>query len=97
MYYKRTMQRLFVGILWSKMCTQLTAFLSIDATVHGESRMRLERLLSGAGLSARAALHSVSLSAPHPAVAGLIHGKWYTAYYLACKIKAFLSVLALPT
>ena len=51
---------------------------STDASVHTESRVQLERLLSGAGLPARAVLRSVSLSPPQPAVAAPVHGEWYT-------------------
>lgn len=56
-------------------------FASVDATVHGHTRMQLERLLSGAGLSAGAALHSVSLSPPQLALAELTHGEWYDPQY----------------
>ncbi|KAG7236133.1 hypothetical protein INR49_000697 [Caranx melampygus] len=46
-----------------------------NATVHGHTRVRLEGLLSGAGLSAGAALPPVSLSAPQSALAGPVHGE----------------------
>lgn len=61
---------------------------SPDVPVHPESRMQLERLLSGAGVSARTPLHSVSLSPPQPAVAAPIRGKRYAAQHQhLCRFK----------
>lgn len=67
----------------------LVVSLSVDATVHAHTRMWLERLLSGSGLPAWAALHSVSLSPPQPAMAGPVHGEWYNIYiYYNINVKA---------
>lgn len=69
-----------------------TDWLSADAAVHAHTRMWLERLLSGAGLPAWAALHSVSLSPPQPAMAGPVHGEWYRPSHIGISIHSSFSI-----
>lgn len=69
-----------------------TDCLSADVAVHAHTRMWLERLLSGAGLPAWAALHSVSLSPPQPAMAGPVHGEWYRPSHIGISIHSSFSI-----
>lgn len=70
----------------SSRCSQITlswssVSLCAGITVHAHTRVWLERLLSGAGRIAWAALHPVSLSPPQPAMAGPVHGERYRTQY----------------
>lgn len=67
--------------------------LSADVTIHGHTRLWLERLLSGASFSAWAALHPVSLPLPQPTMAGSIHGEWYQPLNIGVSIHISFSIV----